>query len=137
MTDIKKKILIVDDEPGLLALFVDTLSPLGFECLTARNGLEGLHRSLTENPEVILLDLRMPEMDGLTMLRELRQKEKEKKTPVIILSTLNDEKSVSEALDLGVSDFFEKSNWNPSELAARIESNINHTSLKKISTLLQ
>jgi two-component system alkaline phosphatase synthesis response regulator PhoP len=127
MTNSKKKILIVDDEPGLLTLYVDTLSPLGFECLTAINGLEGLHLALTKNPEIILLDLRMPEMDGLTMLRELRQKEKGKKTPVIILSTLNDEKSVSEALDLGVSDFFEKSNWNPSELVSRIESNISKT----------
>lgn len=120
MPDIKKKILIVDDESNLRELFVDTLSPYGYECMTAKNGLEGLHLSQTANPDIILLDLRMPEMDGLTMLRALRKNESSKNTPVIILSTVNDEKSVSEALQLGVSDFLEKSNWNVTELLERI-----------------
>ena len=125
MSTKKKKILIVDDEPSLLGLFVDTLSPYGFECLTAKNGLEGLTLSLTENPDIILLDIRMPEMDGLTMLRELRKKEGGgKKMPVIILSSTNDEKSVSEALQLGVSDFLEKANWNVTELVERIRSKV-------------
>lgn len=122
MSEIKKKILIVDDEPSIRDLFVETLSPHGFECLIAKNGLEGLNLSLTAKPDIILLDLRMPEMDGLTMLRELREKESTKKTPVIILSTVNDEKSVSEALLLGVSVFIEKSNWNITELLERIRS---------------
>lgn len=124
MSDTQKKILIVDDEPNLRELFVDALSPQGFTCVTARNGLEGLNLSLTENPDIILLDLRMPEMDGLTMLRELRKNKSTEKIPVIILSTVNDEKSVSEAVQLGVSDFMEKSNWNVTELMERIRNNI-------------
>jgi two-component system alkaline phosphatase synthesis response regulator PhoP len=124
MSDNPKKILIVDDEQSILELFVETLSSRGFECLTARNGLEGLHLSLTENPDIILLDLRMPEMDGLTMLRELRKKENGKNTPVIILSTVNDEESVSKALEWGVSDFLEKSNWSVTELMERIHNNL-------------
>ena len=124
MPDIPKKILIVDDEPNILELFVDTLSHHGFECLTARNGLEGLSLSITASPDIILLDLRMPEMDGLTMLRELRKKKGGENIPVIILSTVNDEKSVSEALQLGVSDFLEKSNWNVTELMERIHNKI-------------
>jgi two-component system KDP operon response regulator KdpE len=124
MPDTKKKILIVDDEPNIRQLFVDTLSAQGFECLTAQNGLEGLNLSLTASPDIILLDLRMPEMDGLAMLRELRKKESGKNIPVIILSTVNDEKSVSEALQWGVSDFLEKSNWNVDELMERIRKNL-------------
>lgn len=124
MSDIPKKILIVDDDSNIRELFVDTLSPHGFKCLTARDGLEGLNLSLTENPDIILLDLRMPEMDGLTMLRELRKTESGKNIPVIILSTVNDEKSVSEALQLGVSEFLEKSNWNATELMERIRNKI-------------
>ncbi len=124
MSETKKKVLIVDDEPNILGLFSDALSSCGFECLTARNGLEGLDASLTKKPDIILLDLRMPEMDGLAMLRELRKTEIGKRMPVIILSTLNDEKSVSEAMEYGVSDFFEKSNWNINELVERIRDNI-------------
>lgn len=124
MPDAPKKILIVDDEPNIRELFVETLSLRGFECLTAKNGLEGLNLSMDTNPDIILLDLRMPEMDGLTMLRELRKNKVGEKTPVIILSTINDEKSVSEALQLGVSDFMEKSNWNVTELMERIRNNI-------------
>lgn len=124
MSDISTKILIVDDEPNILELFVDTLSRQGFECSTARNGLEGLSLSLTVHPDIILLDLRMPEMDGLSMLRELRKKAGGEKIPVIILSTVNDEKSVSEAMQLGVSDFLEKSNWNITELVERIHNKI-------------
>lgn len=123
MSGVKKKILIVDDEDGLLDLFVSTLSPHGFECITARNGIEGLNLSLTAKPDIILLDLRMPEMDGLAMLKELRKKDGGDKIPVIILSTVNDEKSVSEALQLGVSDFLEKSTWNITELLERIQNN--------------
>lgn len=122
------KILIVDDEPNLRELFVDTLSPRGFECLTAANGLEGLNMALTAHPDIILLDVRMPEMDGLTMLRELRKKESagggKEKIPVIILSTVNDEKSVSEALQYGVSVFVEKSNWNVAELLESIRNGL-------------
>lgn len=124
MSDTQKKILIVDDEPNIRELFVDTLSPHGFECITARNGLEGLNLILTASPDLVLLDLRMPDMDGLAMLRELRKKNGGEKIPVIILSTLNDEKSVSEALQLGVSDFLEKSNWNITELMERIHNKI-------------
>lgn len=124
MSDTPKKILIVDDEPSIRDLFAETLSPHGFECLIAKNGLEGLNLSLTAKPDIILLDLRMPEMDGLTMLRELRKKDGGKNMPVIILSTVNDEKSVSEALLLGVSVFIEKSNWNVTELLERIRNAI-------------
>lgn len=122
MPETKKKILIVEDELSISQLFVETLSSHGFECLTAMNGLEGLNLSLTAKPDIILLDLRMPEMDGITMLKELRKKDEGSKIPVIILSTVNDEKSVSEALQWGVSDFLEKSSWNVDELLERIQS---------------
>lgn len=118
------KILIVDDEDGIRELFIETLSRQGFECVTAKNGAEGLLAIERENPDIVLLDLRMPEMDGLTMLRELRKKEKSLALPVIILSTVNDEKSIAEALQYGVSDFLEKSNWNTAELVRRIRDHV-------------
>lgn len=124
MTEAKKKILIVDDEESIRELFIETLSRQGFECVTAGNGLEGLRMFDLGTPDVILLDLRMPEMDGLTMLKELRKKETGANIPVIILSTVNDEKSVAEALQYGVSDFLEKSNWNTTELLQRIHEHL-------------
>lgn len=124
MSDVKKKILIVDDEPNIRELFTNALSSYGFDCLQAKNGLEGLNLCLTANPDIVLLDVRMPEMDGIAMLQELRKKEVGKKMPVIVFSTLNDEKSISDALRLGVSDFLEKSNLNMAELAERIHSHI-------------
>lgn len=84
-----KRILIIDDEEAIQTAISDTLSNQGFSILTARNGEEGLLTALKQHPDLILLDIFMPKMDGLVMLRKLRADEWGKTIPVIILTNLN------------------------------------------------
>jgi CheY-like chemotaxis protein len=85
----KKRILIVEDEEAIQKAVSEALTNQGFVTLTANNGEEGLAVSIKEHPDLILLDIFMPRMDGLVMLRKVRLNEWGKKVPVIILTNLN------------------------------------------------
>jgi CheY-like chemotaxis protein len=85
----KKRILIVEDEEAIQKAVSETLLNQGFIVLTANNGEEGFAVSLKEHPDLILLDIFMPRMDGLVMLQKIRSDEWGKKVPVIILTNLN------------------------------------------------
>jgi len=78
------KVLVLDDDEALLRLLRLTLASEGFEVVTATNGLDGLDKAQNEDPDVILLDLEMPVMDGRTFFRRLRSQGDQ--TPVLILS---------------------------------------------------
>ena len=90
MTDDKKTILIVEDEPALLKVYADGLTEEGFRIVRARNGQEGMEIALREKPNIILLDILMPVMDGLTMMKKLREDHLWGKTvPIILLTNLS------------------------------------------------
>jgi CheY-like chemotaxis protein len=80
------KLLIVDDEVAILEALTDILSVEGYEVATATNGAEGLKRASEERPELILLDLMMPVMDGQEMLRRLKEDPELRHTPVVVMS---------------------------------------------------
>jgi len=82
----KKRILVVDDEPELLKAIEIILERDGYEVIAANDGLEGLARARKEEPDLIILDITMAQMDGYTMLRELKQKETTKSIPVIVVT---------------------------------------------------
>ncbi len=82
------KILIVDDELPLVAVLREQLTSHKYTVLSANDGKQGLAMIRGQNPDLVLLDLRMPVMDGMAMLRELRKDEKGKKVKVIILTNL-------------------------------------------------
>lgn len=83
-----KKILIVEDELAYLKLLNAQLTDKGYEVIEAENGKKGLEKAKSENPDLILLDIRMPVMDGMAMLNLLRKESEGKKTKVIILTNL-------------------------------------------------
>ena len=85
----KKKILIVDDEEVMLGAISNALLNQRFATLTARDGEEGLATALKEHPDLILLDILMPKMDGMIMLQKLRLDEWGNKVPVIILTNVS------------------------------------------------
>ena len=89
-----KKVLVVEDDNALLNVLHDKLIAGGLTVLLARDGAEGLKTALRERPDVILLDLRMPKMDGMTMMHKLREDEWGNKASIIILTNLyaNDER---------------------------------------------
>ncbi len=105
-----KKILLIEDEKVLLNLLSDTFTDSGFEVSCAENAELGIKLALRKHPNLILLDIILPKMDGLTMLKKLRKDKWGKGVPVIVLSNLDDQKKVSEAMKIGVYDFLVKSN---------------------------
>ena len=81
-----KKILIIDDEPDLISVVKTRLEASGYEVISASNGLEGLKRADQKTPDLILLDIKMAQMDGYTTLRKLKHEKKTESIPVIILT---------------------------------------------------
>ncbi len=117
-----KKILIVEDEAPLRNAVSDILSFEGFEVFQAKNGQEGLDTAIKEHPDLILLDLMMPVMDGLTMLEKLRNdQEYGKNAAVILLTNINDPEKVAMATEAGSYDFLVKSDWNIEDVVKKIK----------------
>jgi len=93
------KILIVEDDAPLLGALHDKLTHEGFETLGAKNGKEGLEVALREHPDLVLLDIIMPVMDGITMLKKLREDAWGGKVPVIFLTNLSaDAEKINQAI---------------------------------------
>jgi len=120
MTKNKKKILVVEDEVSLLQALNLKLEKAGFEVLSAKNGQEGLTTALKEQPDLILLDIVMPVMDGMTMLKKLREDPQAGDVPIIILTNLTDSEKVSEALANQSFDYLVKSDWSLEDVVKRI-----------------
>lgn len=116
-----KKILIIEDEPNMLRLLSEHLAENGFSSLLARDGAAGLKKALKEKPDLILLDIIMPRMDGLTMLHKLRKDKWGAKVPVVILTNLSDGESVAAAMQAGVYDFLVKSDWHLDDVIQKIK----------------
>lgn len=122
---LNKKVLIVEDETPLRTAVSDILSFEGFVVFQAKNGLEGLELALKEHPDLILLDLMMPVMDGLTMLGKLRQDQAwGKDAGVILLTNINDPEKIAQATDAGTYDFLVKSDWNIEDVVKKIKSRL-------------
>ncbi len=116
------KVLIVEDEAPLRNAMTDILTFEGFTVFQAKNGQEGLDIAIREHPAIILLDIVMPVMDGLTMLEKLRQDESYGKTAgVILLTNINDPDKVAQATEAGSYDFLVKSDWHIEDVVKKIK----------------
>ena len=117
-----KKILVVEDEVAYLKLLNSQLTEKGYQVIEAIDGAKGLEMAKLENPDLILLDIRMPIMDGMVMLDLLRKQEKDKKTKVILLTNLEpDEKIIEEVVKDQPSYYFVKSDIQFNDLLAKIK----------------
>ncbi len=103
-----KRILVIEDDPALLRMFESMLEEASFEVETARNGKLGLEKIKEYRPDLILLDVLMPVMDGYEVLKNLKTWEDGGKIPVIVLTSLGQEKDEKTARALGASDFLNK-----------------------------
>jgi len=111
-----KTILVVDDEPKIVQLLHDYLERAGFRVLTAPNGKTALALAHSEKPDLIILDLGLPEMDGLDVSRTLR---KDSNVPILMLTARSEETDKLIGLELGADDYITKP-FSPRELVARI-----------------
>jgi len=117
----KKVLLIVDDEEIVRKALSSQFDQEEIEVLTANDGQEGLKIALERHPNLILLDLVMPIMDGMTMLNKLRQNEWGKKAEIIILTNLSNAEKVAGAVELGTYEYLVKVNWNVSDVVNKIK----------------
>lgn len=120
-----KKILIAEDEESIIKVLATKFTHEGFKVFEARDGEEGLEMALKEKPDLILLDIVMPRMDGLTMLKKLREDPWGKKVPIIILTNLSDDKNIADAMVVGVYDFLVKSSWDVDDVIKRVKERLN------------
>lgn len=117
----QKKILIVEDEIPLLELLADKFISEGFDTIQAESAEAGIKLALKNKPDLILLDIILPKMNGIAMLRKLREDHWGKDVPVIILSNLNDQEKVSQALELGIYDYLVKTDVKLKELIREVK----------------
>jgi len=118
--DHKVKILIVDDEPDLVQTLQDRLEMNGYDIVTANNGREGLEKAVQEKPNIVLLDVIMPVMDGLEMLEALRKNPVTKNCSVIMLTARSQRQDIVRAKLCGIQDYVVKP-FDLSELIEKIE----------------
>jgi two-component system alkaline phosphatase synthesis response regulator PhoP len=111
-----KKILVIDDEPKIVELCNDYLRAAGFEVITAGDGLQGLALTRSQKPDLVVLDLMLPGMDGLDLCRALRH---EGNTPIIMLTARIEETDKLIGLEMGADDYMTKP-FSPRELVVRV-----------------
>ena len=104
----KQTILVVDDEQDLLDLIEYNLKQEGFDVLKAEDGVEGIEMAREHSPNLVLLDIMMPKMDGLEVVERMREDSKLKRIPIIFLTARGDEKTEVEGLDKGGDDYITK-----------------------------
>ena len=129
----KKKILIVDDDKYILDFYKELLESEGYETLTAERGQQSIDMTFEKNPNLILLDIMMPEMDGMTVFSIL--KEKGVTTPVIFLTNAGDTTNLLQAAKEAAAGFLIKSDIEPEYLLQRIKEVLSGNS-SKISDFL-
>lgn len=121
MTSTAHSLLIVEDDTPLRKALIDKFTREGFHVESAENGELGLSAVQTTQPDCILLDIRMPKMNGLDMLKSLRMLPNGKEVPVILLTNVNEVEQVSEALVLGVQDYLVKSSWRLDDVVQKVK----------------
>jgi DNA-binding response OmpR family regulator len=121
----KIKVLVVDDEPNIVQTLKDRLEMNDYQVFTAHNGNDGLKTAQEQSPDVILLDVIMPQMDGHEMLEKLRQQEWGKTISVIMLTARSQAQDIARARACGIEDYIIKP-FDLSELLEKIESIIEH-----------
>ncbi len=117
-----KKIIVADDEPDVLFMTAFSLRTVGgFEVIEARNGLEAVEKAQQERPDLIILDIKMPRMNGYEACRRLREIEALRDVPIVFLSAKGQRQEVEEGLRLGAADYILKP-FAPEELISKVRS---------------
>jgi len=113
------RVLAVDDEPDVLGLVETKLQKAGFDVTTATNGLEAVERAMTDKPDVIIMDIMMPKLDGLSACTQIKTRMGASAPIIILLTARGQESDVVEGLSCGADDYMVKP-FAPRELVARV-----------------
>ena len=118
------KIAIIEDDPTISQMYRMKFESEGFDVRMASNGKIGVDVVKTFKPDIILLDIQMPEMDGTAALKLIRANKDSAETPVIILTNLGEEEAPSEMRSLGISSYIVKANNTPRQVVAHVKNTI-------------
>lgn len=121
----KIKVLVADDDRSVIGIISDSLEPEVFEVMEAANGKEALGMVFAESPDVLVLDIMMPGMDGYRVCGELKEHESTKDMPIIILTARTGVEDKLRAMEMGIDDYVVKP-FDPRELRARIKMALRH-----------
>jgi DNA-binding response OmpR family regulator len=113
-------ILIADDDPDILALVSFRLERAGYEVVQARNGEEAVQVALARQPDLAVIDVMMPRIDGYEATRQLRQHEGTSRMPIILLTARVQEEDIARGFDAGADDYVKKP-FSPQELGSRVQ----------------
>lgn len=116
----KPRLLVVEDEKALGIALKEKFEREGFDVFIEVNGGKALTRALELKPNVILLDVLLPGMDGLTLLKRLRQDPWGNTVPVIILSNVSDDEKLKESVQLHAANYMVKSNWTINDIVEQV-----------------
>jgi DNA-binding response OmpR family regulator len=121
---IPKKVLIIEDDTSMLHILAYKISEEGFQVLEAQDGKSGLELAISEEPNLILLDLLLPKLDGLHLLEALRKNEKSKQIPVFILTNLSENDTIYKSVALKADAYFIKSDSSLEHIAAEVKNKL-------------
>ena len=122
MADGKKKVLLVEDDKMILDMYTLKFTQEGYEVTQAENGKDGLELAKKVNPDIVLLDIILPQMDGFTVLKSLKADPKKKDVPVVLLTNLGQDGDVKKGIELGAVDYLIKANFTPSQVVDKVKS---------------
>lgn len=124
MDEPMKKVLIVDDEEALLSVLSTKFKEEGVQVFTAENGKKGLEVAFAERPDIIVLDIMMPEMDGFDVMKHLQEDDWGKTVPVILLTNSSSFETISKAVSSGMSEFIVKTELKLDDVVARVKARL-------------
>jgi len=121
MTDKKSKVILIEDEEMLSNMYEAKFIKEGFDIKKALDGETGLKLIQEENPDLVLLDIIMPKLDGFSVLRKIKEDQKNKNIPVILLTNLGQDEDVKKGNSLGASGYLVKANMTPAQVVEKVK----------------
>ena len=117
----KKKILLVEDDPFISEMYTTKFEKQGYDCEIAMTGKDGLAKAKEWMPDIMLLDIMLPKMSGIEVLRALKENELTKKIPVLLLTNLGEETIIKEGFELGADGYLLKVSYTPSQVVDEVK----------------
>src|SRR3972149_3657922 len=117
----KGKILLIEDDATLSGMYQKKFTKDGFEVVTAYDGQDGLKKTSSEKPDLVLLDIMLPKLDGLAVFKKMRSQTETFNTPVILLTNFGQEDTVMECFKLGAVDYLLKADVTPQQVVEKVE----------------
>ncbi len=121
----KIKILLVEDDSFLLSMYATKFELEGFKVIMAEDGEKAVRQAIKETPDIILLDIILPKMNGFEVLRQLKAERQTATIPVILLTNLSQKEEIEQGLKMGARDYLIKAHFMPSEVVDKIKKALN------------